>query len=147
MTLPKEKKIPARGATEAYRGPRPYPSVGTVLPAGQGPGPTWQRTHIHACTRSERSSAANSQIGVYMLVRFFLSFRGGTKKSHPEQSPHDALMGWPIKMVAPLWKELPYALWSHAQWSYPVVPMTCKVRSCHVGERVAPLRKAPHHVG
>jgi hypothetical protein len=38
-----------------------------------------------------------SQTGVYKSVQIPLSFRGGTKKSHPEQLRRDALMGQPIK--------------------------------------------------
>jgi hypothetical protein len=38
-----------------------------------------------------------SQTRVYKPVQIPLSFRGGTKKSHPEQLPRDALMGRPIK--------------------------------------------------
>jgi hypothetical protein len=38
-----------------------------------------------------------SQIGAYKLVLTTLSFRGGTKMSHPEQQARGALMGRPIK--------------------------------------------------
>jgi hypothetical protein len=38
-----------------------------------------------------------SQTGAYKLVQIPLNFRGGTKKSHPEQLPQGALMGRPIK--------------------------------------------------
>jgi hypothetical protein len=38
-----------------------------------------------------------SQTGAYKLVCTNLSFRGGTKKSHPEQQACGALMGRPIK--------------------------------------------------
>jgi hypothetical protein len=38
-----------------------------------------------------------SQTEAYKLVLTTLSFRGGTKKSHPEQQARGALMGWPIK--------------------------------------------------
>jgi hypothetical protein len=44
-----------------------------------------------------------SQTGAYKLVRIPLSFRGGTKKSHPEQLACGALMGWPIKEGSAIW--------------------------------------------
>jgi hypothetical protein len=39
----------------------------------------------------------SSQTGAYKPVQIPLSFRGGTKKSHPEQLPRVALLGRPIK--------------------------------------------------
>jgi hypothetical protein len=38
-----------------------------------------------------------SQTGAYKLVLTTINFRGGTKKSHPEQQARGALMGRPIK--------------------------------------------------
>jgi hypothetical protein len=48
-----------------------------------------------------------SQTEAYKLVLTTLNFRGGTKKSHPEQQARGALMGRPIKR--------------HSQWSYPAL--------------------------
>jgi hypothetical protein len=44
-----------------------------------------------------RGAHRPSQTGAYKLVRSTLRFRGGTKKSHPEQLACSALMGQPIK--------------------------------------------------
>jgi hypothetical protein len=79
-----------------------------------------------------------SQTGAYKLVLTTLSFRGGTKKSHPEQQAHGALMGRPIKngsatlngstlrFVKPCTLALPYCTYDRRG---PSVPRWRKGRS------------------
>jgi hypothetical protein len=55
------------------------------------------RTHKHMHALDLRGAHMPSHMGAYKLVRTILSFRGGTKKSHPEQQARGALMGRPIK--------------------------------------------------
>jgi hypothetical protein len=64
--------------------------------------PTGQRTRTHMHAPDLRGAQQPSQTRAYMLVYAPLSFRGGTKKSHPKQPPRGALMGRPINRVAPL---------------------------------------------
>jgi hypothetical protein len=86
-----------------------------------------------------------SQTRAYKLVRTILSFRGGTKKSHPKQQALGALMGRPIKKGSAIVngatlqfvKPFPVAL---PCWTGGIV-------QCHAGKRVAPLRMELPHVG
>jgi hypothetical protein len=77
-----------------------------------------------------RGAHRASQTGAYKLVHTILSFRGGTKKSHPEQQACDALMGRPIKKGSAIVngatlqfvKPFPVALLccSYDRWGHPV---------------------------
>jgi hypothetical protein len=99
MALPKKKIKKAR--LRVNRVPLGF----TTLPGGGAStasgttarGPTGQdrRTHTHA--PDLRGAQMPSQTGAYKLVCTSFNFRGGTKKSHPEQQAREALMGRPIK--------------------------------------------------
>jgi hypothetical protein len=95
-----------------------------------------------------------SQPGAYKLVLITLSFRGGTKKSHPEQQACGALMGRPIKkgsatlngatlrFVKPCILVLPCCIYDRPG---PSVPRWRKGSSTQNGatpSRVAPLLQA-----
>jgi hypothetical protein len=95
-----------------------------------------------------------SQTGAYKLVLTTLSFRCGTKKSHPEQQACGALMGRPIKkdsatlngatlrFVKPCTLALPCCTYDRRG---PLVPCWRKGSSTQNGatpSRVAPLLQA-----
>jgi hypothetical protein len=53
--------------------------------------------HTHYNAPDQRGAQVPSQTGAYKPVCITLNFRGGTKKSHPEQLARDTLMDRPIK--------------------------------------------------
>jgi hypothetical protein len=108
-----------------------------------------QGGRTHTCMHPDlRGAHRPSQIGAYKLVRTILSFRGGTKKSHPEQQAHGTLMGRLIKKGNAIVNETTLQFVKKPfLWRYRAVPVTGGVVQCHVGKRVAPVRMKLPHVG